>query len=158
MRAALLNPCSTFTQTNIPNIQTHHVPGTLLTGLLDLVCDLYLCKEIPKDAQGGNDFQKPPGSWVLSGLCRWDSHHRRTPYTFNRHQHWLSCVLIKNFKFQLKKRKNALTMPVNQRKSIGSMRSIKKPVTGPNCCSAEGWTLAGLKQTAWYNGRYMIIE
>lgn len=46
MRAALLNPRSAFTQTNISNIQTHHVLDTLLTGLLDLACDLYLDVEI----------------------------------------------------------------------------------------------------------------
>lgn len=54
MRAALLNPRSAFTQTNISNIQTHHVLDTLLTGLLDLACDLYLDVEIAKDVQGSS--------------------------------------------------------------------------------------------------------
>lgn len=50
-RAALLNPHHPFTETNTPNIQTHHVLDTLLTGSLDLVCDLSPsnhCKEIER--------------------------------------------------------------------------------------------------------------
>ena len=52
MRAALLNPCRAFTQTNTLNIQTHHVQDTLLTDSLDLVFDLYLQK-LCKDTDEG---------------------------------------------------------------------------------------------------------
>lgn len=54
-----------------------------------------------------------------------------TAATFPR---WLLCKLRKQFNLE---RGRALSMTLNQRKSIGGLWSIKKPVTGPNCCSAD---------------------
>lgn len=47
---------------------------------------------------------------------------------------WLLCKLRKQFNLE---RGRALSVTLNQRKSIGGLWSIKKPVTGPNCCSAD---------------------
>lgn len=56
---------------------------------------------------------------------------RTTAATFPR---WLLCKLRKQFNLE---RGRALSVTLNQRKSIGGLWSIKKPVTGPNCCSAD---------------------
>lgn len=56
---------------------------------------------------------------------------KNTAATFPR---WLLCKLLKQFNLE---RGRALSVTLNQRKSIGGLWSIKKPVTGPNCCSAD---------------------
>lgn len=56
---------------------------------------------------------------------------KTTAATFPR---WLLCKLLKQFSLE---RGRALSVTLNQRKSIGGLWSIKTPVTGPNCCSAD---------------------